>query len=423
MKKFPFIIFFIACFQVGIVYGNEQPIVRASASPDTVVVGSEVTLTITVLVPTWFSKSLVYPSMEMEGVVTLLPPDSTYAMSEMVEGNSWSGITREYKIYPLGTGKFSLQGKRITIAYADPKTRKPVSTIVSLPELHLSAVVPVGAEKLSPFLAGSSLELIQEIPQVAEIYRPGDAVERKITVRLEGMPSLFLPPLLSQYEEQGISVYPGTPSTDDEYGEDGQSVTGIRKEGATYVFERGGIYTFPAVTLRWWNIATGQIETAGIPAIVFQVEKSFAQQLADLPRGVILAIIIIVLVLVLCIIYFRKTIQEILSSSWKRFYRSELFAFLRILFRVLFHDSRTAYFSILSWQRRFAFDRDTKLGSVAKGPFFTLEASIYGPDSRKGSFNFVLKGKLVVELLTIRSRTIREKQRLKALGVDYLNPV
>ena len=77
----------------------------------------------------------------------------------------------------------------------------------------------------------------------------------------------------------GVSIYPGTSHTEDDYGENRSVLTGIRKEDVTYVFERGGTYAFPPVTQRWWNMETGQVETTKITSLVFQVEKTFVQHI------------------------------------------------------------------------------------------------------------------------------------------------
>ncbi len=421
MKKLPFIAFFIIFLSAGAGYTADEPIVRAGVSPEEVIVGSEVTLTVTVLVPTWFSKSPAYPSMEMEGVVTVLPPDSTYAMSERLEGNTWAGITREYKLYPLERGIFDLRKKYIGVTHADPEARKPIHTTLFLPELRFSAVTPAGAENLDPFLSGSSLELIQEISMESDIYRPGDAIERHITARLEGMPGMFIPTLISQYEEPGISIYPGTSRTEDEHEEDTKTVTGVRKEAVTYVFERGGTYAFPPVTLHWWNTKTEQVETAEIPPLLFNVKKSFAQQIEDLPRLIVFAIALIVLALTLFIAYFRKSIYETLTSSWTRYYSSEQYAFLRAIRRVLFRDRRTAYLGILGWQKRIGPDSAYAPASKSRSSFLVLEDSIYGPEPRKVSYGLALRGKLVSELLIIRSG-IRTKQGSSDSGIS-LNPL
>ena len=421
MKNISFIAFFIVCLSASAGYPADRPIVRASVSPEKVVVGSETTLTITVLVPTWFSKPPAYPSMEMEGVVTVLPPDSTYPVSEVLDGDTWSGTTREYKLYPLERGTFDLRKKHIGVSYADPQTIKPVITRVSLPEVRFFAVTPAGAENLNPFLAGSVLELTQEFSQESDTYRPGDAIERRITARLEGMQSMFIPPLLLPYETEGLSVYPGSSSTDDEYGEGKKAITGVRNEAVTYVFERGGIYNLPPVTLRWWNTEAGQVEIAEIPPMVFHVENTLAQDVEELPRLIVFAIVAIVLTLTLFIIYFRKLVFQSIVSLWMSFCRSESNAFLGTIRRALFGNRRIAYLGILALQRRIGTDSSHALASKSRSSILTLEASIYGPDSRKVPFGLVLRGKIVSELLSLRSR-IRAKQRLRDSGAGSLNP-
>jgi hypothetical protein len=217
-----------------------------------------------------------------------------------------------------------------------------------------------------------------------------------------------------------MAAYNGS-AIDDEYGEDRQTITGVRKEAVTDVFERGGTYTLSPVSLSWWNIETEQVETAEIESMVFKVEKSFAQQIADLPRPVVFTVILIVIALTLFIIYSRKFIFKKIVSSWKRFCRSESKAFLGAIFRILFRDQRTAYLAILGWQRRIGPGSAHALGSKSRSSILALEDSIYGPDARAASFGLALRGKLVSELVTLRSR-IRAKQRLRDSDVGSLNP-
>jgi len=54
-----------------------QPIVRAEVTPETVNVGESAELTITVLVPTWFTRPSTYPSFELANAITRLPADSS----------------------------------------------------------------------------------------------------------------------------------------------------------------------------------------------------------------------------------------------------------------------------------------------------------------------------------------------------------
>ena len=63
---------------------EDSPITRISLSADTVGVGEPVTLTVAVLVPSWFPKPPVFPSFEVPNAIVRLPPDSTYPISERI---------------------------------------------------------------------------------------------------------------------------------------------------------------------------------------------------------------------------------------------------------------------------------------------------------------------------------------------------
>jgi len=56
----------------------QEPQVRAAITPGAVSVGEPARLTVTVLVPTWFTSPPTYPSLDLANAVTRLPPDSSY---------------------------------------------------------------------------------------------------------------------------------------------------------------------------------------------------------------------------------------------------------------------------------------------------------------------------------------------------------
>jgi hypothetical protein len=110
------------------------------------------------------------------------------------------------------------------------------------------------------------------------------------------------------------------------------------------------------------------------------------------------------------------------SPSESSYNITEAYAFPGALFRVLFRDLRTAYLGIPGWKRRIGSDLSKARDPKHSSALLALEASLYGPSARKASSGLVLRGKLVSELFTIRSR-IRAKQRLGDTGVGCLNPI
>ena len=71
-----------------LVFAADKPIVRAEIDREALVVGRELTLKISVFVPTWFTKSIRYPSFEIPELAVVLPDDSSYPSSDESHGCS-----------------------------------------------------------------------------------------------------------------------------------------------------------------------------------------------------------------------------------------------------------------------------------------------------------------------------------------------
>lgn len=244
---------------------QELPIAELEVSPAEVSVGEPIRLRVTVLSPTWFPAPPVFPSFEIANAVVRLPPNSARPTSRRIGRDTWSGIVRNYEIHPLIGARYRLDDLTMQVTYADPVDRGPVTADVDLPPVEFRAVVPAGAETLDPYLAGRQLTLTRDIEGESDSLVAGDALVVRYTAELDGLPAMFLPPLAAAEEIPGVSVYPGQPLVEDA----GRS---RRSETLTYVFEAGGQFEIPAITLSWWNTDTSSIEVASLPSLKVSVE-------------------------------------------------------------------------------------------------------------------------------------------------------
>ena len=240
-----------------------EPIVRVSLAPESVAVGESAQMQVTVLVPTWFTKPPVYPSFELANTITRLPPDSSYPISERIGRDTWAGIVRNYRVYPLIGGRFRLGGEGIRVTYANPGS-DPVTADVPLPEAPLMAAVPAGAEDLDPYLAGRSLMLTRDVEGDLDSLEAGDAIVVRTVAELDGLPAMFLPPLLPGLALEGATVYADEPVV-----EDGDVAR--RTEKVTVVFESGGDFVLPGIELDWWDMVSNGVATSTVPAVSFSV--------------------------------------------------------------------------------------------------------------------------------------------------------
>jgi len=84
-----------------------------------------------------------------------LPPGSSYPTSERIGGDTWSGIVRNYRVYPLTGATYRISGETLGVTWANPGA-DPFRQDVAIPGVELRATVPAGAEALDPYLAGTS---------------------------------------------------------------------------------------------------------------------------------------------------------------------------------------------------------------------------------------------------------------------------
>ena len=379
MKCFFAAVLWVAFFAQTLVLSATSPVVRVTIEPETVAVGEPLSLTITVLVPTWFPSPSVYPSFEVAGAVTRLPPDSSYPGRGEVDGESWSGIVRQYRIYPLVGATYRLSGLTMQVTYADPDSLKPVTVEIAVPQIEFRGEVPPGAAGLDPYLAGRKLTLIREIEGVFDGLEVGDAIVLRTVAELDGLPSIFLPPLIAPHELDGVSIYADEPVFEDDD-------LARRMERQTLVFDAGGEFIVPGATFEWWNTETEAIERATIEPLSFTVtgagvEAGSETELAsERPNRRALWTVLVGVGAVIFIMWRLQPARRIntILERWKEKRRqSETYAFGRLRQALRSKDSREVYRALLHWRERFELGIDFAPGSDLHGQIEVLGRALY----------------------------------------------
>ena len=357
----------------SVVPAQDQPIVRITLSPESVSVGEAVDMRVTVLVPTWFASPPVFPSFEIANAITRLPADSSYPTSERVGNATWSGIVRDYQIYPLLGATFRISGQSVRISYANPGGQPSLADI-TIPDIVLRATVPTGAENLQPYLAGRELQLRQEIEGDVTALQRGDAVVVTYTAELDGLPAMFLPRLAPHVELEGVSIYADTPVVED-------GTPARRREKLTLVFESGGKFTLPAVGLDWWNTADGRLERASAAAVLFSVAGPTATGTSmgttnQLPAGGWLVALFAALI---ATVLSRRRLPALtfrLRTALQARRQSEQHAFKELRGTMRHGDPKTVYHAMMHWLERLETGLDVRGFAVSYGTD-ELSAAVY----------------------------------------------
>lgn len=249
---------------------DPSPIVRTRLDPSgAVMVGQPVTLTVEILVPTWFLKAPKFPTfLDVPNAIAEYLEGSNVNLSERIGSDTWAGLSRQYRVYPQLPGKVEIPPVEISIVYALPDTRPSEPLTVSSRPQTVTARIPSQAADLGYFISTSKFTLEQALDPDPKDLKVGESLTRTITMTVAESSTMMLPPVTFKPIE-GLAVYPAPPIIKDTGGERGEARIGTRVDEATYIVEEEGDYALPEIELQWWDLGAGRLRAAKLPSIAF----------------------------------------------------------------------------------------------------------------------------------------------------------
>lgn len=282
--------FLVASFMMANAQPSAQPLVEVELSETDVIPGQPTVLRITVLVPTWLPKPVAFPTFEVPDLMVKLPERATSPVSRTIEGETWSGVSRGYRISPMVPGTIRIPSQQLTITWADPGQPEPLVTQTMIEPMQVTGIVPEGAEDLDPFIAATGLKLTEDISTDTRDLKPGDSLVRKIVLEIDGTSPLFVPKLLPPHEIEGIASYPAEPEVIEMT--DRTWLSGTRVESITLVAQSGGSGRVPPVALDWFNLETNTVETARIDGFELRVDGPVARNRPDVDLRLVVVFVL-----------------------------------------------------------------------------------------------------------------------------------
>ena len=417
------------------------PIVRTRIAPTAVTIGQPVTLTIDVLVPTWFGGAIEYPpALAIPDAVAKLSDERAVNLNERIDGESYAGMSKTYVIVPQKAGAFAVPAIALRVPYAvDGKTAPQ----------KFDARLPPGAEDLGYFISTRSYRLTQQVVPALKDLKVGDAVTRTITQRATDLAPMFLPALRFDPID-GLELYPAEPVLAEQGGQRGAPGVATRIDGVTYVLAKPGRYRLPGVTVGWFDPGQAAMRRAEVPELAFEVAASPApvavvpgvgsgqpvappsrfERLAGRWRQV-LAVTLLLLLSSLALWRLVPAAGRRLRERRRRRAASEAVAFRRLRVAAGRGDPAELRCAAVAWVDRVvpAGDGGTLAGFVRgygdEGlgrQFAALDRMLYrraGEDGAPWSSRDFVRGMTAARSHWVRSRTGRRPSRH---GFDSLNP-
>ncbi len=130
-------------------------------------------------------------------------------------------------------------------------------------------VKPIPEDYDAPYwLPAKKIELREDWPDDLDNLVAGEPVTRGLTLVAEGLTAAQLPEFALPHID-GIKQYPDQPLLEDRRAARG--ITGTREQKVALIPGSEGRYQIPEIRVPWWNVESGRMETAVLPARVLNV--------------------------------------------------------------------------------------------------------------------------------------------------------
>ncbi|MBU2878040.1 MULTISPECIES: BatD family protein [Aliiglaciecola] len=226
--------------------------------------------------------SLSEPSLE-NADISLIGKDKDY--SEIVDGQRYRIIERNYAIIPQASGQVKIKGPlfeaevidRTQNSFSYFNQTRPINRVA--PDVVLD-VQPIPVDFNEHWLPSEFVQLNEEWqPDLSQI-KVGEPITRTLTLSALGVSEQQLPEMTGIYPPD-FKIYPDQATTASVTRED--NIIAQRVENIAIIPNRAGQFVLPPVKVAWFNTLTKQTEYAELPARSIEVAAAASSNQTGLP--------------------------------------------------------------------------------------------------------------------------------------------
>ncbi|MEJ8859737.1 hypothetical protein WKW79_34635 [Variovorax robiniae] len=263
-------------FAIGSGHAASRPAIQAKVvGAQPALVGQQVSIEVTVIAPNFFLSAPPFPQLDVQGAVITMPDDRGVHGVQQQDGQTMAFIQKTYVFTAQQPGEFDLPPVKMEFSYQG-EDGKPQRASLSLPPTRITAQLPAGAKGAASdvsVIPAVRLAVRQSVDRDVGRLAAGDTLVRTVEIDAPNTPAMLIPP--PDFEApSGVRLYKADPVLHDVNGQGGSFSGGQRIERVTYVFEKSGRYSLPAVTLKWLDPQTQTPATVQAPAVQVQVGGS-----------------------------------------------------------------------------------------------------------------------------------------------------
>lgn len=242
------------------------PVTARMAAPKAWI-GQRATLYVELRAPGSFVGTANFELPQISGTL-LMRIGNPVVSSQDIEGASWFVQTYEFALFSQKAGVLEVPSFPVTFSRQEGFVGPATEVRAKTPTATIEIQRPPGSERIGFLVTTEALEVTEKWDQAPGPSQVGAMFKRTIVQRASNLPGMALAPAPTTAPD-GIKVYPGNAETNDKLGRG--DFLGERRETITYLLQRPGPLSLPALTYVWWNPKTQVLESKTLPAVTFEV--------------------------------------------------------------------------------------------------------------------------------------------------------
>ena len=230
-------------------------------------IGQRATFYIELLAPGSFVGAANFELPQIPGTL-LIKMGNPVVSSKDIEGASWFLQTHEFALFSQKAGVLEVPAFPVTFSRQEGFVGPATEVKAKTPAARIEIQRPPGSEQIGFLVTTEALEVTETWDSPPGPAKVGAMFKRTILQRAPNLTGMALAPAPTTAPD-GIKVYPGNAGTKDKL-ERGDFL-GERRETITYLLQKSGTLSLPALTYVWWNPKTQTLDSKTLPAVTFEV--------------------------------------------------------------------------------------------------------------------------------------------------------
>ena len=293
-----------------------------------------------------------------------------FPFSQRINGQTWSGVIKEYHVVPMVQGDFSITLPNIDIHYKTD-SQDSEKFVYQGETIQFRATLPNAAAELEPIIIAEDITLSQNLNSPKELIA-GSVISREVTVNVKNTSGLFIPNLLHQPSNKQIKAYTQPLSISDKLDDRSSEISSIVKQSQELLVLADGNVELEAIEISYYQPSSQTIQTERIEGATFTIK---AAPLSIETKLTLLAAMLFFLTLITLL--FRRVKTKINRLIY-HINHSELVLYVKTK-RYIASQPRLALHYYLMWRNAWhnELTNHIELANISKKIEVTLETALY----------------------------------------------